>query len=92
MSSETFDALMNQQRFSAAGDLADQMKDRQPGNGYWWMASGRAMLALGRLQEASENFDRAIRLMPMDSDLRYRERLSIIDLVAVLRQLIDYKS
>ncbi|MDA1262443.1 MAG: sulfotransferase [Planctomycetota bacterium] len=75
MSSETFDALMNQQRFSAAADLADQMKNRQPGNGYWWVASGRAMLALGRLQEASENFDRAIRLMPMDSDLQLQRAI-----------------
>ncbi len=69
MSIETFDALMNQQRFSAALELSQRMKNQQPSSGLWWSAVGRALLAYGRLHEAVENFDRAQRLLPKDPHL-----------------------
>ena len=75
MSSESFDALMNQQRFSAALELSQRMNNQQPSSGYWWMAAGRAALACGRLHDAVESFDRAQRLLPTDPHLQLQRAI-----------------
>lgn len=74
-SHETFDALMKQQRHVAAGDLANEMTKKHPGQGRWWFAAGRAALVRGRLQEAADKLDRAEKLLANDADVQLQRAI-----------------
>ncbi len=76
-STDEFNALMGQSRFAAALVLAERSMNRQQRSSQWPRGAGRAALALGRLGDAHEYFERALRIDPKDAESRLQ--IAIVD-------------